>query len=103
MVLRPKEKKEIGMVFFAVFLVVAVGLVLNIIESKKTFSGAATTIIANSPDNSGVLSLLNERCAPKSGNGNCDAICGTQVCIPLEEDCTFSKNNNQCYCCEVPK
>jgi len=104
-VLKPKEKKEIGIVFAAVFLVVAIGLLLSYMGDKKISNmyGAATTLVFNSPDNSGTLSLLNERCAPISGNGNCDIICGSKVCVPLERNCYTPATDNQCYCCEVPQ
>jgi hypothetical protein len=103
--LKPKEKKEIGIVFASVLVVVVVGLVLNVVESRKVSNvGMATTLISNLPDNPGVLAMLNEKCTPVKGNGMCDQICGqSRVCVPLEANCNANIEGNSCYCCEVPQ
>lgn len=101
--LRPKEKKEIGLIFASVLVVVVVGMLTTTMigGEQKNFADAATTRVFNSPDNVGALSLLNENCHAKIDTGNCNTICGSQVCIPLEENCEDSKDSNQCYCCGV--
>jgi len=99
--LKPKEKKEIGLIFASVLVVVMVGMLTSTLlgREEKNFAGAATTRVFNSPDNVGALSLLNEKCHAQSGPGSCDTVCGTQICIPLEENC--NKHSNTCYCCEA--
>lgn len=101
--LTPKQKKEIGLIFASVLVVVIVGMLTTTLISReeKNFAGAATTRISNLPDNVGVLSLLNEKCSVVSGNGACNSICGNLVCVPLEENCDKVIEENKCYCCEA--
>jgi len=95
-----KEKKEIALVIGAVLIVAVLGIVL-MVKTNQNVAGAATTRISNLPDNTGVLSLLNEKCVVVSGKGSCDLLCGqNKVCLPLEENCDTSVENNRCYCCE---
>ena len=101
--LNPKEKKEIGLIFASVLVVVIVGMLTTTLvgREQKNFAGAATTRVFNSPDNVGALSLLNEKCHAVIDDGDCNTICNTNICVPLEENCDTSKPSNQCYCCEV--
>jgi hypothetical protein len=97
-----KEKKEMGLIFGAVLMVAIVGIVLSLKTNETTaFAGQAVTINPELLTESGMVGLLNEKCEPVTGEGQCNSICGSQLCVPVEENCDTSISNNQCLCCTI--
>ena len=104
MALNKKEKREIGVVFGSVLLVVLVGGLLHesSVNTQKALSGQATHLVNDAPTYSGFLTLMNEHCSAVYGVGKCSLLCGTKTCVPLENNCNEEVVNNQCWCCQVP-
>tara|TARA_Y100000310_G_scaffold277429_1_gene295158 strand:+ start:1024 stop:1344 length:321 start_codon:yes stop_codon:yes gene_type:complete len=100
-----KEKIEIGFVLGSVLIVVIVGLSLQFVQTGKleALAGAAVKLDPKIPTYPGTLVLLKDYCTPKSGSGNCNSICGKNVCIPINNDCDKSVSKNTCLCCDYPK
>ncbi len=102
--LNKKEKREIGIIFACVFLVVLVGLFVTFYTERKAIS-TGQAISAAAPSYSGVIEMLQNNCAPSLGNGSCNSLCSSQekVCLPIENNCELNLDNNQCLCCAVPR
>ena len=100
-----KEKIEIGFVLGAVLLVVIVGLSLHFVQEGKikAIAGAAVQLDPKIPTYPGTLVLLKDYCNVVSGSGTCDSLCGSKVCVPIENDCSKSVSKNNCLCCDYPK
>ena len=97
----PKEKKEIGLMLGSVFFVALIGVLLtNSAISKQSVAGEAVHLSASAPTYEGTLVLLKTQCSAVVGTGDCNAICGSDlVCVPVEENCDESLNENSCWCC----
>ena len=100
-----KEKKEVGFILGAVFIVAVIGIIMtNLTVGKvEALSGAAVQLNPSAPTYPGVIVLLKEYCVAKTGNGDCNSICGQDVCLPAEESCSTPLSENQCVCCQIPK
>jgi hypothetical protein len=99
--LSKKEKREIGLIVASVVLVLTIGLIVNYMESGHTGNIRGSAIsLDGTPTLSGMLGLLNEYCYPVQGVGSCNALCGEDVCVPVEENCDEELVENQCLCCE---
>ena len=96
-----KEKREIGLIVGAILVVGLIGLTTMLLAQSRieAISGAAIKLNPNLPTNPGVLIMLKDYCGPVTGEGNCDSVCGEKVCIPIEENCNYDPENNQCFCC----
>ena len=98
-----KEKREIALIAGAVIFVALIGFgVMFLAEGRvEAISGAAIKLDPNWATNPGVLIMFKDYCAPTTGEGTCDTVCGEKTCIPVENNCNEVPENNQCFCCEV--
>jgi hypothetical protein len=103
--LNGKKRNEIILIISSVALVLIVGLIVNYLNINhiENTVGNAGKLLADNPSLSGMLGLLNEYCYPVHGtNSNCDTLCGTDICVPVEDNCDEIIENNQCLCCKNP-
>jgi hypothetical protein len=97
-----KEKRELALIFSAVILVVLVGIIVVFIGSRSV--GLAVDINVNQPNYAGFVHLLenNGEWVPAISGKNCNDVCGTKICVPLQQTCS-STSQDFCRCYEVPK
>ena len=100
-----KEKIELGFVLGAVLIVAIVGISLHYVQEGKltAIAGAAVKLDPTIPTYPGTIVLLKDYCNPVSGTGTCDNLCGSKICVPIENDCSKSVSKNSCLCCDYPK
>ena len=97
-----KEKRELALIFTAVFVVAIVGVVATFVTFNST--GAAISINVNHPTYSGFTHLLenNGVVVPNPSSLSCDSVCGSMVCVPLQATCSEA-SSFPCKCYEVPR
>jgi hypothetical protein len=106
--LSEKEKVEIILILGAVLVVAIIGLIVTqdhtpIKKSTQSIAGQAIQIDKNRPSTTGILEIMNNLCAPTTGSGDCNSICGLQkVCVPIDNNCDDEAESNQCLCCDLP-
>ena len=83
-------------------MVAVIGMIITNISGEKVTIATGAGINPNVPTYPGTLVLLKDYCKPVTGTGTCDSICGNDKCMPVEENCDTSLEQNPCVCCEIP-
>lgn len=97
-----KEKRELALIFTAVFVVAIVGVFATFVSLNAT--GAAVEINLDNPTPAGFVHLLenNGIVVANPSALSCDEVCGSMVCVPLQATCS-ELSSFPCKCYEVPQ
>jgi hypothetical protein len=96
-----KEKRELALIFTAVFVVAIVGVFASFVSFNAT--GSAIEINLDNPTPAGFVHLLESGVVVDNPDSlSCDEVCGSLVCVPLQETCSVA-SSYPCKCYEVPQ
>ena len=99
-----KERNELMMFVGSVLMVAMVGIILTNFAGKDTLAGMASARLqCDNPTLEGLVELLNSCSSVPIGSAlSCDAACGADVCVALNDNCAAVPADGSCVCCPNP-